>query len=400
MVFFTKRQAGDAMPTPCLVTTALVIVSVIFMLLSLAATAFRFKARKIQRAKLLADDWWMLISWVLAFFLSIDVWVFGSLTGLDYYKIDPIRGTTLSLQCLYVASILTLPALTSVKIAVLLFYKRVFATPKFKIAVWTLVTILFCWCILFIFLTAFQGDPLDSPWQLNTGKFRYNITAVGYAQVGSSIALDFLVLLFPLPVISRLHMAFTRKISIMLIFWLGIFCCVASIVRVVFLAELLSAVVEAKESIAIQSKQFVFLVLEPHCSIIAGCLPCYGSLLARFGGRAPESLVRSVRSIISLGSWGSRRGSQGSGGSKNKIQKTENDIQLLNSVNHGEINHEGSQVELTSRSQWPDSRHDVLVLGGPKADEALERIVDSEITQADLVKNSINVTHGVDISYV
>ncbi len=71
-------------------------------------------------------------------------------------------------------------------------------------------------------MTALQGDPLDSPWQLNTGRFRYDIASVGYAQVGSSIALDFLVLCFPLPVISRLHMAFARKMSVVLIFWLGI----------------------------------------------------------------------------------------------------------------------------------------------------------------------------------
>ncbi|KAI1479323.1 hypothetical protein F4774DRAFT_418908 [Daldinia eschscholtzii] len=363
MDFLTKRQsAAAATPTPCLITTGLVVVSVVFLLLSFAATVLRFKARRLQRAKLLADDWWMLVSWILAFFCSINVWVFGSLTGLNYYKIDPLRGTMLSLQCLYVASILTLPALTAVKIAVLLFYNRVFATPKFKIAVWTLICILFCWCIIFVFLTAMQSDPVDSAWQPNTGTFRYDITAVGYAQVGSSIALDFLVLCFPLPVISRLHMAFARKMSVVLIFWLGIFCCVASIVRLVFLVQLLSAVVEAKESIAIQSKQFVFLILEPHCSIIAGCLPCYGSLLAKIGGRAPESLVRSVRSMISLRSWGTRgsRGSQnsrGSRGSKDKIQ----------------------------------------IIGN---DEVQEHAVDSETVEAELAKKSINVTHGVDVSYV
>jgi hypothetical protein len=40
------------------------------------------------------------------------------------------------------------------------------------------------------------------------------------------------------------------------------------------------------------------MVLEPNCSILAACLPTYGPLLS--GGRAPESLVRSVRSVFSL----------------------------------------------------------------------------------------------------
>lgn len=40
------------------------------------------------------------------------------------------------------------------------------------------------------------------------------------------------------------------------------------------------------------------MVLEPNCSILAACLPTYGPLVS--GGRAPESIVRSVRSVFSL----------------------------------------------------------------------------------------------------
>ncbi|KAI1373129.1 hypothetical protein F4677DRAFT_430333 [Hypoxylon crocopeplum] len=393
-IMLLPRQDAGSTQTPCLVTTALVVVSVVFPILSLAATIGRFKARGMSRAKLLADDWWMVASWVLAFFLSINVWVFGSLTGLDYYKIDVLRGTSLSLQCLYVASILTLPALTSVKVAILLFYKRIFSTFKFKIAVWILIAILGAWCIIFMFLTALQGDPLDSPWQLNTGSFRYDIASVGYAQVGSSIALDFLVLCFPLPVISSLHMAFARKVSVALIFWLGIFCCIASIVRVVFLVQLLSTVVEAKSAIAIQSKQFVFLVIEPHCSIIAGCLPCYGPLLASIGGRAPESLVRSVRSIISLRSWGSR-GSRGSRGSKSRTKKGDG-FQTLGPKD-GESQAD-SQLELSNHLQWPESSHDVQVMGGSRKSDSSKP--NGHEDTANLPMEAINVTKGVDVSYV
>lgn len=49
------------------------------------------------------------------------------------------------------------------------------------------------------------------------------------------------------------------------------------------------------------------MILEPNCSIIAACLPCFGPLVA--GGRAPESLIRSVRSVLSIRSRSSRAGS-------------------------------------------------------------------------------------------
>lgn len=48
----------------------------------------------------------------------------------------------------------------------------------------------------------------------------------------------------------------------------------------------------------VQTKQFIFMMIEPNCSIIAACLPCYGPLFAK--GRTPESIIRSVRTAFSL----------------------------------------------------------------------------------------------------
>jgi hypothetical protein len=52
--------------------------------------------------------------------------------------------------------------------------------------------------------------------------WRLDPTIVGYTQVGSSLILDVIILCFPLPVISRLHMPRRRKILVGGIFWLGI----------------------------------------------------------------------------------------------------------------------------------------------------------------------------------
>lgn len=48
-----------------------------------------------------------------------------------------------------------------------------------------------------------------------------NDTMLGEAQVGTSIALDVLVLCMPLPIILKLHMTMKKKIGVILIFWLG-----------------------------------------------------------------------------------------------------------------------------------------------------------------------------------
>lgn len=45
------------------------------------------------------------------------------------------------------------------------------------------------------------------------------------------------------------------------------------------------------------------MVLEPNCSILAACLPCYGTLFAK--GQTLGSIIKSARSMFSLRSQGS-----------------------------------------------------------------------------------------------
>ena len=93
--------------------------------------------------------------------------------------------------------------------------------------------------------------------------------------------------------------------------------------------------------------QYIFMMLEPNCSIIAACLPCYGPLLA--GGRGPESLIRSLRSIISLRS----RDSKGSGGSGSR---TQTNIAIASRAQSSGAPSD-SQIELTQAFQERSKQH-------------------------------------------
>lgn len=53
------------------------------------------------------------------------------------------------------------------------------------------------------------------------GRMRYDMSALGLAQVGSSIALDVIVLCFPLPIIIRMSLSGKKKCMVFLMFWLG-----------------------------------------------------------------------------------------------------------------------------------------------------------------------------------
>ncbi|KAI7782218.1 hypothetical protein LA080_013764 [Diaporthe eres] len=348
----------DTAEIPSLITTGLVVVSVVFPILSLGSVLLRLKARMRTKAGLMGDDWWIVATWVLSLALSINVWVYADLIGINYFKTDPLSGNVYSAVCLVVASCLVQIVLTTVKISILLLYKRIFSIPSFRIAVWIAIVFVSLWGIAMILIVAIQGNPADFVRAGAAGElyaWRLDPAIVGYTQVGSSLILDVVILCFPLPIISTLHMPTKRKVMVGAIFWLGIF---------------------LKASVSKQATQFCFLVIEPHCSIIAGCLPTFGPLIS--GGRAPESLVRSVRSILSLAS-----GMSSPRGSKNR------DAVRLPSNNASRqeittVDDEQGQLPLQSTTKTQINSGTTKVHG-------------DSIELNDLEGGGINVTRGVDV---
>ncbi|KAI1474783.1 hypothetical protein K445DRAFT_315183 [Daldinia sp. EC12] len=298
----TRAVARDDVRVPSVVTTGLIVVSTIFPFLSAVALILRSHALRAHPHPFGAEDFWFWISWVSSLALSIIAWVFAR-SGINYYKVDPAVGTRDSLRLIFLGSCLVQLPLSSVKIAILLFYKRIFPTRTFGIYIWVAITVVALWGISIFFAVLFQIDPVSLE-QIDKVRLRYNSTALGYAQVSTSIALDVLVLCFPLPVIYRLHMNLKRKLLILCVFWLGIFCVVAAIVRLVLLTKSLDEIDNNFSHIYLQNTIYIFKVIEPNASIVAACLPCYGPLIKSW--RTPESIVRSVRSLVSISSGGSR----------------------------------------------------------------------------------------------
>ncbi|KAL2020336.1 hypothetical protein VTK56DRAFT_8564 [Thermocarpiscus australiensis] len=371
-------------PYPSLISKALIAISVIFPVLSAVAILFRLVARRQSRQPLFADDKWIIGSWILTLGLSILVWYYAAKSGIDEYNVDFLTGTEASLELVFISSCYVQFPLAAVKIAVLLFYKRLFPTPLFRTAVWCTVGAVGVWALLFFFLVLLEIDPISFP--LTEAKLRFDTTALGLAQVASSFSLDIIVLCLPLPVISHLNMKTKRKVAVALIFWLGAFCCVAAIVRTVLLDQSIREVVGSNsyDHVANQSKQYIFMVLEPNCSILAACLPTYGPLVA--GGRAPESILRSVRSVFSLRSAGgsaSRSRTGGHGGGIGGIGGR------LDSAKSGDRSASESQVELHGVEHWPGKvcRQEVSIeSGGAPA-----------VPDLPVGRNGVNVTNGVTV---
>lgn len=93
-----------------------------------------------------------------------------------------------------------------------------------------------------------------------------------------SIGFDVIVLLMPLSVIRTLRMPFQRKFVVMLIFWLGTLCCIAAVMRFVFLYQAIYSLNEHPNGYYVLTKNIHWVEVEPNISVLAASLPMLSPL--------------------------------------------------------------------------------------------------------------------------
>ncbi|KAF2729477.1 hypothetical protein EJ04DRAFT_527783 [Polyplosphaeria fusca] len=270
----------DAVRVPSTITTSIVVVSILFPALSLASIVLRWFARARPKIGWKADDWWVAVTWIIASAISIIIWVHIPLVGVDYIKDSVKESNVHAARMTWSLSLCMQVSLATVKISVLLFYKRIFGTTsKFAIAVWIGLVVVSVWGIICSLLHTFVCDPISSCWK-GGGSYRYDQLELSLARAITSFILDVVILLYPIPKIVQLHISLSRKIAVALIFALGFFSCIASIIRLYYV----------KETVAASSSKAA------GWSAISS-LPCYGTL---FRGCRAESMLRSMCSKFSL----------------------------------------------------------------------------------------------------
>ncbi|KAH7408847.1 hypothetical protein BKA64DRAFT_383232 [Cadophora sp. MPI-SDFR-AT-0126] len=157
--------------------------------------------------------------------------------GKHYWNINPKEGPTL-IKIFHALELLYTTVKVSSRIAVLLLYIRIFPMERFHRICKGFIVFLITGGVAFTFVLLFQCWPLTSLWDRSIPGRCVNITAVGYAGAGLSIFDDLAIFALPLPWLNTLQINLCKKISIMLLFSLGSFACVTSMVRLKYLITL------------------------------------------------------------------------------------------------------------------------------------------------------------------
>ncbi|KAF4631663.1 hypothetical protein G7Y89_g6466 [Cudoniella acicularis] len=271
----------------------------------------RFYARRLQKLPLMADDWLMiptLVSYVGAAtccFISVADKMLGY-SSHDFTLAQTMAMAHKSQQLYFAIGVLLSFTLAFTKMSALFFYRRVFCTGHnghwFNIATIATIVIVACWLVTFEFLAGFEcGTHFSALWDGTYEECCSISFPYLYGLAISDFLLDVWILVLPIPVILRLHMTPSRKLSIIGLFLLAFIGLGAAIARMVQYIQ-----VETGGDPALftdleraDTKSFYFAMLEAGISVVAVNLP---SLWLFFTSLMPEKLVRSVRSIISLAS--------------------------------------------------------------------------------------------------
>ncbi|KOS45439.1 hypothetical protein ACN38_g3654 [Penicillium nordicum] len=249
---------------------------VVFLVTTPAFVAIRLWSRAKSKSGLGLDDWTILVSSmfaviVMSFMLAACTYGFGQhIANIT----TPHRLMTMKL--FFVSQAFYKLTMNMTKMSILMLYLRIFIQRWFRITCYVLLVIITSYMVGAFFASVFQCTPVARAWNKTIPGSCINITTNWYANAGFSIATDIIILTLPMYPLYKSKIILKRKIALMIIFALGVFVVVTSIVRMQTL-DFSSTSPDPTYDIT----SSVWTMLEENVAITCACLPMMWMPLAR-----------------------------------------------------------------------------------------------------------------------
>ncbi|KAK1536051.1 CFEM domain-containing protein [Colletotrichum paranaense] len=235
---YSKHTCG----APSRDRTALVwVTGVVFLVLGLLAFVLRVMARLCLGGQSWGpDDWVMCIAVGMMIPLNaLSVPISQVALGKDIWNVHP-DDVTQFLYLFYWDELLYLGALPITKISILLFYLKIFPKREIRIGCWVLIGLNVAYFITFELISIFQCRPIDGAWRAWDKEYPAkcnNINIQGWAAAIINILLDLATLILPLKELYNLSLSTKKKLMVILMFSVGFFVTIVSVVRLHSLAS-------------------------------------------------------------------------------------------------------------------------------------------------------------------
>ncbi|KAI9690815.1 MAG: hypothetical protein M1822_008434 [Bathelium mastoideum] len=210
------------------------------------------------------------------------------------------------LKLLWVNEFLFTPGLTLAKSSALFFYERVFhnANSRFKSALWIVQIATYLWMVGVLLAVATLCIPAEKNWKPSVPGHCVNVDTFWLANGITSIMIDVIILILPLPMLWQLQMKLSNKILL-----IGVFIC-GYLVVVVAIGRIIST---TKAGTAVETDPtwnfvgpFKWFGAEIAASVISVSLPSIFFLVRRTAREGFQSLYNPHHTRSKLGDSGQR----------------------------------------------------------------------------------------------
>lgn len=134
---------------------------------------------------------------------------------------------------------------------------------------WITIALVLSGTFGFVIATIFQCIPVHASWHKDIPKKCVKNAEFRWSWAGYNTAMDIWVCLMPLPVLARLQLDRIRKIGVMIVFCMGLFVCITSIVRMSAMAES----TKTNDPTWGSFDALMWSAIEASTGIICACLP-------------------------------------------------------------------------------------------------------------------------------
>ncbi|KAN0083885.1 putative integral membrane protein [Elaphomyces granulatus] len=276
-------------------------IGIIFTSLATFTVAIRIYTRMHLVKHMGLDDLTILVS--LVFSLGLLGSLVGEvMNGMGVHLADiPPNILTKQLIWFYVSIPLYQTSLCSAKASVSFQYLRVFPITRIRILCYIIIGALGAFALAAIITSIVTCMPVSKFWNPAQPGYCLNREAMWFSHSAFHILTDVVLLILPMPVINSLQLPKRQKYALMLIFALGSFVCVTSILRL----HSVQMIAVSKDSTYDNVGAASWLAVECNVAIICASLPSLKVLISKMLPRIISSdSSRRARSQTKLSSSG------------------------------------------------------------------------------------------------
>ncbi|KAJ2980435.1 hypothetical protein NUW58_g459 [Xylaria curta] len=269
------------------------------------SVALRFWCKLKLKGGVHAEDWWILAA--VPIYLGAvadDIW--GLLNGISGENLDDIIVALLQnpppelvlafetyLKSLYIGYVLYIFLVTTIRFSILLLYRRIFSTPRFRLQTLIMMGVSLAWFITSIVFAFTYCIPLEKFWRpLAPGRcLNFNLF---YFVIGIlETAIDLIILVLPVRATFAVQLPLRTKFFVSGIFLLGIFVIATDVLRIYKIYRPGQIYIEFTESI-------FWTHIHSLVAVLCANLPIYKPLRAKvvnFFSSIQKSFGSSLRSL-------------------------------------------------------------------------------------------------------